>query len=107
MIKDALVVKVMHLAYLVQVHTGYCVFIRYAGHVDSLGVTIAESKEHWRHEVLRDKLCLAYRSYRPGKGTWEAALLAKIDVLEQILRDGKIDYDDLDYEDIVTREYVF
>ena len=38
--KDRLVCEIMQLAYLVQRHTNYCVFVRYSGHVDALELEI-------------------------------------------------------------------
>lgn len=105
--KDELVVKVLYLAYLVQVKTDYGVFVNYSGHVDQLSIRIVASKERWQCPVLESEMYLAYEHWRHSAEPVEAALRAKINVLEEVLRTGKVPYDDLDYEEIVYREYSF
>jgi len=103
-----LTIKVLHLAYLVHEKTDYCVFIRFSGHVDRLEIDIRESQVNWETQVLRSEFSTKYMALRDARvGEKRAELQARIEVLEQILADNEISYDDLDYEEEYIRHYTF
>ncbi len=104
--KQKMILRIMQLAYLVHELTEYCVFIRFSGHVHSLEIDIRESVENWERVVMETQMRLAYRKHR-DKGEEFAYYKCKIDVLEQILKDGEVDLSELEYEDETIRSYYF
>ena len=104
--KERLTLKLMHLAYLVHTQTHYCVFISFSGHVDFLGLSIRESKDNWQERVLEAELYAQYKKL-DGMAPKERELAANVAVLEAILNDGEIPFDDLDYEEEYSRHYTF
>lgn len=102
-----IVIKMLHLAYLVQAETDYCVFIRYSGHVNNLEIEIAESKERWQNKVLQTDVYDAYSILVKDHPSWKASMLAKVAILERILRENEIPYEDCDVEEYLVEEYSF
>lgn len=106
--KDRLVIKVLHLAYLVHVYTQYCVFIRFAGHVGCLLVDIRKSKDDWQNEQFKDEMQIEYRQNRKsGDDPIIAELRGKIAILEHVLKDGEVPWNKLKYEEEIVRTYTF
>ena len=103
--EEKAVLEIMQLAYLVQLKTKYCVFVRYFGHVDNLDIDVRESKERWNLPVFTSEIVTAYGEHRKTRSPKLAELKAKIDVLKRILEDGEVPYDELDYEEVITRKY--
>jgi len=98
----------MRLAYLVNQNTDYCVFINFSGHVNRLSITIAESKKLYDHDVLTSEFSTCYKSWRDKNALpLVAELRARAEVLERILTEGKVPFDDLNYEEEYTRLYIF
>lgn len=102
--RQKLILKIMHLAYLVHEYTDYCVFIRFSGHVDDLAIDIRQSKKEWRVEAIKSEMETAYSKL---KGNNSMYLYAKIQVLEDILVYDEIDYEEMDYEEECIRHYTF
>lgn len=107
--KDKLIVEIMHLAYLVHVETPYCVFFSFSGHVEAFEISIRESKENWQNTVLDSQTRRFYDDARQmdGHNPALAELLAKRDVLKQILEEQEIPYDELDCEVEYVERYTF
>ena len=106
--RTRLILKIMHLAYLVHEKTNYCIFFSFSGHIDSFDLDIRESKERWQARVLETHFCTSYKALRDnGVDAKLADLKSKIMVLEGILADGEIAYEELDYEEEYNRVYLF
>jgi len=96
--KQQLVLRIMRLAYLVHENTSYCAFIRYSGHVDELQVEIRRSKDIWQEKLFQVELVDHYTE-RKNEGSRYPQLDATVALLENILRDGRIDFDEVgEYE---------
>lgn len=104
--RDKLILKIMHLAYLVHVETDYCVFIDFSGHVDSLQISIRESVAAWEVDVLETEFDTAFQDTCES-GEHHVYLKAKIQILEQILAGQEIAYENLDYEEMYSKKYYF
>ena len=104
--RTKLVLEVLQLAYLVQVHTHYCVFIRYAGHVDSLEIDIRKSVDEWRTEVLQTEIRKTYQEYY-DKHDPLRDLKTKRDILAQIINEQAIPYELCEVEQYLVEEYHF
>jgi len=78
--KNELVVKIMDLAYQIQVNTDFFIWISFAGHVNELEVRIAP-KTDWKHDEG------IIRFYVEGVSNNE--LLDNIELLENILNEKK------------------
>lgn len=104
--RQKLILKIMHLGFMVHELTDYCVFVRFAGHVDSCEIDIRESKDNWQTEVLTTDFKTIFKD-KVLSNEKQAYLKAKIAILEQILEDGEIDLDPLDYETETTYKYFF
>ncbi len=103
-----LILKVMHLGYLVHLETSYCVFFSFSGHIDSFDMSIRQSQEHWRKQVLKTNFYTVYQSLcDEGIDAKLADLKSKIAVLEGILMGEGIPYEDMEYEEEYTRLYSF
>lgn len=103
-----LVIKILHLAYLVNRMTDYCVFINFSGHVNSLGIDIAESKKEWMTNVLQVEFSTCYKAWRDKNAPpLIAELEARAEILEHILTDHEIPFDDMNYEEEYSRIYSF
>lgn len=103
-----LVIRIMRLAYLVNQNTDYCVFINFSGHVNSLHVTIAESKKRYDHDVLVSEFSTCYKIWRDKNAPpLIAELKARMDVLERILTEREIPFEELNYEEEYNRLYSF
>ena len=108
--RERLVVRLMHLAYMVHENTDYCVFINFSGHIDRIEISIRESMKNWQTKVLEAEIQNKFNEiYSETKDAHLAALRAKVAVLEQILKDGEVDYyqDGVEYEEWLEREYTF
>jgi len=104
--KEMLIIQIMQLSYLVQAKTKYCVFINFAGHVDTLQVDIRESKKHWEKEVLKTEFHTVYKNYQPHEDAL-AFYKAKRDILVRILEDGDIPYEDCEVEQEIVEHIIF
>lgn len=106
--RTKLIIKIMHLAYLVHVKTSYCVFIDFSGHIDTLQLSIRESTERWQNRVLDTEFYASYKALRDDEvGAGLADLQSKVAVLERILTEQEVPYCDLDYEEEYVRLYTF
>ena len=103
--RDRLVLKLMHLAYLVHTLTDYCVFINFSGHVEHLDISVRKSKENWQTQLFFSEIVLAYHKYCVEDGPTTAELRAKIEILERIIQEGEIPFEDMDYEEEYVRHY--
>ncbi len=94
-----LILEIMALAYLVNEHTEYCIFIRYSGHVDSLDIQITENKERYNTTVCESEFKTHFHNLYDFKKETEdnylAWLKAKKETLKDILDYGEIDYSDM------------
>jgi hypothetical protein len=104
--RDDLVIRAMALAHLVNAHTNYCVFIYYSGHVNNVGIRLAESKANFNRSVLETEFYSIYKEHM-AKGNSCPELQAKVDLLKRILVENEIPFDDLEYSEEVVREYSF
>lgn len=105
--KIKLTIELMALAFLVNEKTDYCVFIRFSGHIDSMEIEVAASKENYLNKVLRAEFDTAYKEWRKTDQPLIANLKSRIAVLKQILKDGEIDYRELDYMTQKYRDYYY
>jgi len=105
--KAKLTIELMALAFLVNEETDYCVFIRFSGHIDSMEIEVAASKENYLNKVLRAEFDTAYKEWRKTDQPLIANLKSRIAVLKQILKDGAIDYSELEYQECTARDYFF
>lgn len=105
--RNKLVIRILHLAYLVHVETSYCVFISFSGHIDSLDISIRASRENWQQRVLETEFYTAFKKYMNEDHPSLPYLRSKIDVLEKILTFHEVPFDELSYEEICTKEYTF
>lgn len=107
-----LIMKAMNLAYLVQARTSYCVFINYSGHVDSLDISIRESREKYNNELAKSHIYgwesyyEHYKKYTTKKDK-NASIKAKIDLLKSILTNHEIDYSMCEREEQINYNYSF
>jgi hypothetical protein len=104
--KDQIIIEIMHLAYLVQRHTNYCVFIEFHGHVEQLEVRIRASKEDWQTKVLDTQFHTEFKKWMAQKDPL-AFYKAKRDILKRILDEGEVPYELCDVERYTVEEYSF
>lgn len=101
-----LVGDITTLGAMVNMFTDFCVFIRFSGHVDTIDVTIAASKDDYNKNIVKGNYDLPTKK---GYGDKEESLFKTLNrikyQLKKILRDHKIDYSKLDYEEEVVRHY--
>lgn len=103
-----MVIKIMHLAYLVHELTDYCVFVRFSGHIDRLEIDIRQSQEQWQVRALETTFYTSYKAERDnGIELKLANLKSKIAVLEQVLAEGEIPYEELDDHERYAKHCTF
>lgn len=105
--KQQLILKIMHLAYLVHELTEFCVFMRLSGHIGSVEISIRESREKWENVMLESRISKLYAENRKEMDPTFSYLTAKVEVLEHILQEQEIPYEKLDYEEEYIRHYSF
>lgn len=93
--------EVQMLGYLVNEHTKHAVFIDFSGHVKSLRIRIASSKENFIEDLTVDEFYV--EPERWGDPTQKLKLLKLR--LRKILRDNKIPYNELNYSIREVRDY--
>lgn len=100
--RNKLVIEIMALAYLVQVHTDYAVFINYSGHVDSLEISIRESAANYIKKITSTEFYV--EKYRDDAFGW---LKSKRDHLLSIIKTGEVDTSEINevLETIVHYEF--
>ena len=105
--REKLVLEILYLAYLVHIRTDRCVFINFAGHVNSLGVDVRKSTDEWQEQLISTEFQVnASRKY--GREDPERFLKAKRDILKKILEDdGEIPFDECDVVERIVEEYYF
>lgn len=94
-----LILEIMALAYLVNEHTEYCVFINYFGHVDSLDIKIRESKERYNSEVCETAFKTHFRNLCDLQKETEENHLAWLKAKKETLKDI-LDYREIDYSEM-------
>jgi hypothetical protein len=104
--KDQLIIEIMHLAYLVQRNTNYCVFFSFSGHVETFEIRITESRQNWQNKVLETEFDTIYKAYR-AQGDQQAFFKAKRDVLLRIIAENEIPYELCDIERYTVEEMSF
>lgn len=104
--KDQIIIEIMHLAYLIQRNTSYCVFFSYHGHVESFDVRISKSKEQWQENVLETEFYTVFKDYLKNNDPL-AFFKAKRDVLLSIVQEKEIPYELCDVERYEVEEYSF
>lgn len=98
-----LVGEIQALSYMVNAFTNYCVFVNFSGHVNSIQVRIAESKENYHENLANTDLYLESKYQKP-EVTIERLNTLKSN-LKKILRKNKIDYNRLNYTIEEVRHY--
>jgi len=100
--RTKLMIEIMALAYLVQVHTDYAVFIDYSGHVDSLAIKVVESADRYENEIVSTEFYVK-KYHDDTLGWWKA----KRDHLLNIVETGEVDTSEMDevVEQIVSYEF--
>ncbi|BFH70639.1 hypothetical protein J27TS7_57670 [Paenibacillus dendritiformis] len=96
-----LIGEVQALAFLVNQKTKYAVFVEHAGHVQKLKLSIRASKENFTEWITDDEL---YVSGNLAHGVERKLKLLKLR-LRKILRDNKVDYNELSYTVREERDY--
>ncbi|MFD3271478.1 hypothetical protein ACE3MS_15265 [Paenibacillus dendritiformis] len=96
-----LIGEVQALAFLVNQKTKYAVFVRYSGHVATLELSIRASKESFTEHITDDNF---YVSGRNSRDVERKLKLLKLR-LRKILRDNKVDYNELSYTIREERDY--
>lgn len=104
--KDRIILEIMHLAYLVQINTKFCVFFSFSGHVDKFEVRICASKENWQTELLSSEFHTAYKDYIDQQDPL-AYFKAKRDILAKIINEHNIPYEECDVKKYLVEDYTF
>ncbi|MGF9913704.1 hypothetical protein ABEX47_03215 [Paenibacillus ehimensis] len=95
-----LIGEITTLAYMVNTNTQYCVFVRFAGHVNWIEISIRESQEEYKTELVNET------TYLDPSPKVVCKRLAEIKTeLRKILRKNRIDYSRLGYEIEEVRHY--
>ena len=88
--------EIFALALLVNEETEYCVFVDYSGHVDTMGIRFAESKDNYNKGVFETDIRTGYKKrYKENKNDELAYLKSQRDILRQVLDRGEIPYESL------------
>lgn len=106
--RGALIAEIMFLGYMVNSHTTYCVFVDFSGHVDSMSVEIAKSKNLFNEKIASTDFYTKYADdEHPWKVTTLDVLKAKRDHLKYILEEGEIDLGGMQavHETVVTYDF--
>lgn len=96
-----LIGEVTALAFLVNQNTKHAVFVDYSGHVDDLELRICTSKEKYNERITQDAL---YVSGDQARDVERKLKLLKLQ-LRKILRDNKVNYNELSYTIREERDY--
>ncbi|MCY9738339.1 hypothetical protein M5X00_31600 [Paenibacillus alvei] len=96
-----LIGEVQALAFLVNQSTKYAVFVEQSGHVESFKISIRASKENYKERITEDEL---YVSGDLARDVERKLKLLKLQ-LRKILRDNKVDYNELSYTIHEERDY--
>ncbi|HEY7823727.1 MAG TPA: hypothetical protein VIG24_12875 [Acidimicrobiia bacterium] len=102
-----LFLEMAYLSLLVNLHTEYCVFFDYSGHVWSVSIRIRRSKSRYQEEVADSEFRVVND---PGKQYgWKGVdfLRKKRDILKEILETNDVPVDQLDREVVETYAYHF
>ena len=94
--KEKVIQEIMNLAFLVNQRTERCVFIRFSGHVDGLEIDVRKSKENYNTEYCDTE---SYTTDSIEELKFIRANLIKL------LRDGKLDLNELPYTVEEIRHY--
>lgn len=91
--RQRLFVRMLGLAYMIQLETSYCVFIDYSGHVDTLEVDIRESKKNWQQKVASCNIYTSekYEEFQKSGEDPNFWVKEKVRILEEILESGEVD----------------
>ena len=101
-----LYLEIAYLCLLVNLHTTYCVFFEYSGHVWNTSIRIKKSKQDYQTDVADTE----FRVGRdPVKYPWGPIdwLTRKRDILKEILETNDVPVDQLEREVIQTYAYSF
>ena len=96
--QQKMIIKLMMIALRIQAETSYCVFMRYAGHVDEFSVTIAKSKSDFNSTIA---------SCGIGRDRGIDEIKKAIDTLLTILDGNEFEDTDCEYEEYIVKEYYF
>lgn len=100
--RNKMMIEIMALAYLVQVHTDYAVFIRYSGHIDNLEIEIVESADRYQNKIASSEF-YTEKYHQDDLGWWKA----KRDHLLKIIETGDVDVSEMNetLETIATYDF--
>lgn len=99
----ALVGDISFYAALVNLHTDYAVFVDMSGHVETLEVSVRQSKERYTNVLTKDNIRLS-GLYVESQHVIDALTSIKMN-LKKILNDGNIPYNYLNYTIRRERDY--
>ncbi|CAH1205808.1 hypothetical protein PAECIP111893_02425 [Paenibacillus plantiphilus] len=99
-----LVSEISALACMINAFTDYCVFFRFSGHVNSIDVEIARSKQEYKENDVKGSFYLPPCDPYDNEDLLRNMKLMKLR-LKKILRDKKIDYSQLNYDIEEVRHY--
>ena len=88
--------EIFALALLVNEETDYCVFVDFSGHVDSIEVRFAESKQNYNKKIFGTDVKTNFlKRYEKNKKDNLAYLKSQRDVMKRVLDEGEIPYEEL------------
>lgn len=89
--------EIFVLALLINERTDYCVFINYAGHVDSIGIRMSESKKNYNEEIFETEIKTNFLKRRDENSDDLLNFLkSQRDVMKRILEENDLPYDELE-----------
>ena len=89
--------EIFVLALLINERTDCCVFVNYAGHVDSIGIRMSESKKNYNEEIFGTEIKTNFLKRHDEKNDDPLNFLkSQRDVLKYILEENDLPYDELE-----------
>ena len=86
-----LMAEISYLAVAVNEFTPYCVFLDFSGHVGSMSIEIAKSKEQYNERIASTEFYSKYHDAKsPRKVVENSFLMGKRDHLKSIMEEGEI-----------------
>lgn len=113
--KEALIAEILYLATVVNFRTNRCVFVDMSGHVDTLHISVRESKKVYQIELAKSETSLVPMDYikdNPEElAKWHDKLIEKLtttrDVLESFITDEIITPEYLNEHEQVTKTVLY
>lgn len=89
--------EIFVLALLINERTDYCVFLNYAGHVDSIDIRLMESKENYNERIFETEIKTNFLKRHSEQSNDPLAFLkSQRDVMKYVLEENELPYDELE-----------